>query len=81
MRKEIDILVKAARKNCAVVEKDSCLLWTPEELAAAQDAGCVQAPTHFLPPDQQAAPLGGRNYRLVGQTRHFIIFAPAPGGP
>jgi hypothetical protein len=95
MRKEIDILIKAAAKRCPVVEKDSNLLWTATELAEARDAGRFQEETDFFPPDrrvavsgvypgccqQMGASSGVQAYRPVGQTRHFIIFAAAdPGG-
>jgi hypothetical protein len=88
MRKEIDILVEAARKQCAVVEKDSNVLWTQEDLEDARAAGRYQAESRLLSPDpeaavtgpypgccqQAAAPPQARNYRAVGQTEHFIIF-------
>jgi hypothetical protein len=94
-RKEIDILVEAARKQCAVVEKASHVLWTPEELAEARAAGLYQAESRLLSPDRQAAIsgpypgccqqagglVGTASYRAVGQTEHFLIFVSTGGGP
>jgi hypothetical protein len=88
-RTEIDILVEAARKSCAVVEKDSNLLWTHEDLMEARAAGRYGDAAHLLPPDgetnvsgpypgclQCSGALAERNrYRAVGQTEHFVIFA------
>jgi hypothetical protein len=95
MRKEIDILIKAAAKRCPVVEKDSNLLWTADDLAEARATGRFQEESDLFPPDRQVAvsgvypgccqqlgaPPGARAYRPVGQTRHFIIFAAADPGP
>jgi hypothetical protein len=86
MRKEIDILVKAAGKSCAVVEKASHVLWTYEELVEAREAGRFQGEDRILAPDgflevngpfpgclqQSGAPLA--SYRPIGQTEHFVIF-------
>jgi len=88
-RKEIDILVEAARKSCAVIEKNSNLLWTFEELVEAQECGWYQAEGQLLPPDKQMAVSGpypgcaqmrgatgeAETYRPVGQTEHFVVFA------
>jgi hypothetical protein len=92
MRKEIDILVRAAGKRCAVVDKASHEFWTPAMLSEAQHAGLFQDETDLFPPDRQtevAGPLPGGDplgpgqlrYRAVGQTRHFLIFAAADGEP
>jgi hypothetical protein len=92
MRKEIDILVEAARKECAVVEKASHLLWTYEELREAGAAGLYQGPVRLLPPDGSAgvtspfpgcfqrggAAAGAGGFHAVGQTEHFVIFIRAP---
>jgi len=89
--KEIDILIKAATKSCAVVEKTSNVLWTTEELLDAEAAGQFQAQDSINPPDgrvevsgpfpgcmQQSASM--TDYRPVGHTEHFVIFAtPASG--
>src|SRR5262245_61755888 len=99
MRKEIDILVEAARKDCAVVEKASHLLWGLPELLDARAAGLYGEEGPFLPPDGTLAVSGpfpgccqrggavaeSAGYRAVGQTGHFVIFAPthdpAPPAP
>jgi hypothetical protein len=88
-RKEIDILVEAARKSCAVVEKASNMIWSQAELLEARAAGQYQDPDQLLPPDGHmdvSAPypgclqMGGTlsvadPYRAVAQTEHFVIFA------
>jgi hypothetical protein len=92
MRKEIDILLRAASRNCLVVEKASHLRWTWEELAAARDSGRYQGQDQLLPPDgraevsnpyarcmQPGAARSPVSYRAVGQTGHFLIFIPASG--
>jgi hypothetical protein len=93
IRREIDILVEAARKECAVVEKASHLLWTYEELREAAASRLYQGPCRLLPPDgtsgvtspfpgccQQAGTTAGvRAFHAVGQTDHFVIFTRAPG--
>jgi hypothetical protein len=86
MRREIDILVKAVAKRCAVVEKASQTYWTPEQLAEANNAGRFQEISDLLPPDRHLEAAGPfpacfppgdrqRTYHPVGQTRHFLIFA------
>jgi hypothetical protein len=91
MKREIDILLKAADKQCAVVDKLSHVLWTPDELRRAADAGCYADTDSLGPPaepcaisgpypgclQQYAAPADVTRYRLVGQTEHFLIFAPS----
>jgi hypothetical protein len=92
MGKEIDILLRAASRNCAVVEKDSNLLWSTQELEAAGDSGQYSAEDSLLPPDaqfavtspypgcmQQGSALSSLKYRVVGQTEHFVIFATSDG--
>ena len=91
MRKEIDILLRAVKRNCAVVAKNSNLLWSLEELEAARDSGQYQSEDSLLSPDSHAEVSGvypgcmhggpvlsSLSYRAVGQTGHFIIFAPDP---
>jgi hypothetical protein len=93
MRREIDILVEAARKECAVVEKASNVLWTHEDLLEARTSGLYQGQDRLLPPDGRsgvtspfpgccqigAAMAGLRSFHAVGQTEHFVIFAsPRP---
>jgi hypothetical protein len=90
MAREIDILLQAASKGCAVVEKDSHILWSREEFLHARDAGCYADHDCLAPPtegaaisgpfpgclQQLAAPADLTRYRLVGQTEHFLIFVP-----
>jgi hypothetical protein len=91
MRREIDILMEAVRKSCWVVEKDSHVLWTPQDLAEARAAGLYQDACGLLAPDdlmEVGGPFPGccqatgalaraGGYRPLGQTEHFIIFLPA----
>ncbi len=92
MSKEIDILVKAADKSCAVVAKDSHVLWSLEELLEARVTGQFQEEDRFLSPDRYlevSGPFPGcmhqtgavASYRVVGQTEHFVIFAPSDAVP
>jgi hypothetical protein len=92
MRKEIDILVKAAGKRCWVVDKFTQECWTPEMLFEAQGTGRFQEETDLFPPDCHAEVTGpfpgccqqgsgSLNYHAVGQTRHFIIFAATDAEP
>jgi len=91
MTTEIQLLRKAVRKKLTVVEKATNLVWTEEDLGgmagdvfAGEDgfspppavAGPVSAPYPgcFA---QYAAPADAGHFRLVGQTRHFLIFASA----
>jgi hypothetical protein len=92
MRKEIDILVEAARKQCAVVEKASHIAWTWEELREAAASGLYQRPGRLLAPDGSSgvtspfpgccqlggAGFGAGGFHAVGQTEHFVIFTRAP---
>jgi hypothetical protein len=90
MHKEVDILMRAAGKSCAVVEKESHMIWTLEDLREAHALGRFQAEDRILPPDGQleiSGPYPGclqlgadgvsARYRPVGQTEHFVIFAPS----
>jgi hypothetical protein len=87
--------MEAAARGHAVVEKTSHVLWDREELAEACRVGCYPDPDQVAPPDGQvavsgpfpgclqqfAAPADLGDYRLVGQTEHFLIFAPPRPGP
>ena len=95
MTREIDILVRAADKGCAVVEKASHVLWGEAELREAARAGEFSNVDDLGPPVPHAdvsAPCPGclqcygatedwSHYRLVGQTRHFLVFARLPEEP
>jgi hypothetical protein len=88
--KEIDILLRAADKSCAVVDKSSHVILTSEDLREASEAGCYFGEDVLGPPGEQcaiSAPFPGcmqqlaagvdvSQYRLIGQTQHFLIFAP-----
>jgi hypothetical protein len=92
MVKEIDILLRAADKDCAVVDKTSHVLWTRAELEEASRVGCYPDEDRLAPPgesvrisgpypgcpQQSGAPAESGKYRLVSQTEHFLIFAPPP---
>jgi hypothetical protein len=93
MPREIDILTSAIRKGCAIVEKETNVLWTEEDLRhpglaerLAQD-GRLDAPDPGVGPSglfpgclqQFSRPLDLESYRPVGQTAHFLIFVlPSP---
>jgi hypothetical protein len=92
MPREIDILLQATSKGCAVVDKVSHVLWTREEFLEARAAGCYPDEDCLAPPTERAvisgpfpgclqqfgAPAELTQYRLVGQTEHFLVFVP-PG--
>jgi hypothetical protein len=100
--REIDILCAAADRGWAVVDKVSNVLWTQQELADAARAGCYPDEDRLGPATGESAvsgpfpgclQQGGRSadftrYRLLGETRHFVVFLPpgaagstGPGGP
>jgi hypothetical protein len=93
MAREIDILVRAAGKECAIVDKESHVLWSQDELLQAQQIGCFRDEDSLAPPSEKTAvtsPYPGcvqqqsrtarfDGYRLVGQTEHFLVFAPPCG--
>jgi hypothetical protein len=93
MSREIDIVLKAAGKGCAVVEKRSHVLWGLADLRDAADAGDYARPDALGAPTPHAdvsAPFPGclqqhgatadwARYRLVGQTAHFLVFARPDG--
>jgi hypothetical protein len=92
MAREIDILLQATSKGCAVVDKASHVLWTREEFLEARAAGCYPDEDCLAPPTERtaisglfpgclqqfSAPAELTHYRLVGQTEHFLVFVP-PG--
>jgi hypothetical protein len=94
MVREIDILLRAANKDCAVVDKTSHVVWSRDELTEASRAGCFPDEDQLAPPGESAdvsSPFPGcmqqfsrpaelDTYRLVGQTEHFLIFAPPRHG-
>ncbi len=91
MTREIDILLRAERTGFLVVEKDSHLRRSGEELEEAAGVGVyLQQDDLAEPPENPeiSSPfpgcpqIGGSGsfgrYCLVGHTRHFLIFAPPP---
>jgi hypothetical protein len=90
MTAEIDILIHAADKGCAIVEKKSHQTWDNADLAEAAKAGrfaeegSLDAPTEQVEisapfpgcMQQSARSAESDDYDLVGQTRHFLIFRP-----
>lgn len=78
MATEIRILVQAARKGCAVVEKSSRVLWAREELERAKEEGFFALEDRLAAPPEVREPGASdmSQYHLVGQTRHFLIFVP-----
>jgi hypothetical protein len=92
MSKEIDILLEASRQGCAIVDKDSHVLLEGEELKEAQGDGLYQeegirsrkGPLEVSGPFPGCLQLGAAtgddlDFRVLGQTRHFVIFCPAKG--
>lgn len=93
MAAEIRILLQAAKKDCAVVEKNSNVRWSREDLEDAAAAALfgeedvLAAPpaepvavTSVYPGCMQQSAAAAELSRcdLVGQTRHFLIFVPEP---
>ncbi len=88
MPREIDILTSAIRKGCTVVEKETNVLWTPEDLSNPCLTERFGQDDHLNAPDpssgvsglfpgclqQFSRPLDLESYRPVGQTQHFVIF-------
>jgi len=90
MAREIDILLEAARHQRAVVEKETNVLWSREDLQQACDTNDYQEPDELTYPAEIISAvtsiypgcpqLGGAaedysQYQIVGQTRHFLLFA------
>jgi hypothetical protein len=90
MAREIDILRAAARRGYAVVEKETNVLWSTDDLndvAATErfvDTDALAAPdphaavTGLFPGclQQIAQPPDLTRYRPFGQTGHFVVFEP-----
>jgi hypothetical protein len=89
MYREIDILLKAAAKDYAVIEKESHEHWTIDDLREAARAGSFLDNDFLGPPtdqtaisgvfpgccQQQGAPSRFGQCALVGETSHFLIFS------
>ncbi|MCI0457872.1 MAG: hypothetical protein L0Z62_12970 [Gemmataceae bacterium] len=90
MAREIDILRAAARRGCAVVEKDTNLLWGLDELNEVNLTDCFESEDNVAAPDARCAvtdvfpgcgqqvgrPTDLTGFRVFGQTGHFLIFLP-----
>jgi hypothetical protein len=88
MTREIDLLVQAAGDSCLVVEKATNVVWTLDELQEARRSGRYPAADHIAPADddpavsgpfpgcmqQMSQPAEVTRQRLLGQTRHFLLF-------
>ena len=93
MTKEIEILLKADAKGCLVVDKDSHICLERDDLLAAKRKGLYQEQAVLLAPERQSdwsGPFPGcmqlsgasakyLRCRMVGQTKHFVMFYPAEG--
>jgi hypothetical protein len=89
MPHEIDLLRAVDPQTHLVVEKANNVVWTPEELHEAEAAGQFQQEDQIQSAEKEvavSAPFPGclqqagatddhSRYRLLGQTRHFLIFA------
>jgi hypothetical protein len=89
MIREIDLLVQAAGASFLVVEKATNVLWTLDELRQAHSRGQYQEEDRITPAEddpavsgpfpgcmqQMSAPEETSHHRLLGQTRHFLLFA------
>lgn len=95
MSREIDILRAAVRKGCAVVEKETNVLWSAADFATTGLSDRFDDEDRLLAPDpvaqvtsvypgcvqgmSQAPDL--TRYRAVGQTAHFVIFVAPVSRP
>jgi hypothetical protein len=87
---EIDLLAEAASHARTIVEKATNQTWEVEELREAKAAGWWMEEDEVLPalePMEVCSPFPGclqrsgateefEHYRLMGQTRHFLLFEP-----
>jgi hypothetical protein len=92
--REIDLLALEAGRGRLLVEKESNRLWEDDDLRDARASGLFADEDRVAAPDGAAEvtspfpgclQLGGAldtwsRYRAVGQTRHFVLFAPAAAG-
>jgi hypothetical protein len=90
MAPEIDILLDAVDRGLLVVEKDSNVMWSGEDLRAAQAARSFDQEDCLAPatvavsvsgpypgcPQQGGASADYSRHSLCGQTAHFLLFAP-----
>jgi len=90
MAREIDLLTEAAARARTVVEKATNQAWELDELREAESAGQFREEDEFRPLVESgdvSGPFPGclqrsgatedfEHYRLLGQTRHFLVFEP-----
>jgi hypothetical protein len=89
-RKEIELLLEADRQGCLLVDKDSHVLLERDELMEAQRQGLYQndAGLSHEGTIEVSSPFPGcvqygaatnvaLDFRIVGQTEHFVVFCPA----
>jgi hypothetical protein len=95
MPAEIDILRVAARSGYAVVEKDTNVLWTDEDLADSNRTADFEEEDRISRPDphgavtrvfpgclqQMSRSIDLNDYTPLGQTRHFLVFVPTASVP
>jgi len=94
MASEIALLIDAAGKGCLVVEKDSNVFWSREELVCKQAAGrfaeegVISSPkagltavSNIFPGcwGQAGASADYFNCVPIGETEHFVLFRKAKG--
>ncbi len=92
MSREIDIVLDATGSHWVVVEKDTNVLWSREDLRQAGDLGEYAAEDVLRAPPKEASAISGifpgclqqsgrledySRYVPVGQTTHFLLFADA----
>jgi hypothetical protein len=91
MAREIDLLTQLPNEDYLLVDKDTNVAWMPDELAEAVGLEDLQAEDCICPADGQKDVCGpypgcmqisGRaetqsEWKVVGQTRHFLVFAVA----
>jgi len=86
MNREIDILRHLAEAGCVLVEKDTNRVWSQEEMVESKD---FQEQDRVAPAGDVSGPFPGclqmsgsmdefTGFPLLGQTRHFFIFAQDP---
>jgi hypothetical protein len=88
---EIELLTKAASHALTIVEKATNQTWELDELEEAASAGRWSEEDELRPDGeptavsgpfpgclQRAGAMDVDRYRLIGQTRHFLLFEP-PG--
>jgi hypothetical protein len=96
MAREIDLLIEAAQPNRAIVEKETNVLWSKDDLLQARALNEFDQPDDLIGRTDEACAVTGiypgclqqgaaladySRYRLIGQTRHFLLFAQPVEAP